>query len=191
MPYNSHHHHRRTIRLTGYDYSQAGLYFVTICVQKHECLFGKIRNGEMILNEYGKIVQMVWDELPQHYKNVELGEFVVMPNHIHGIIIITDCADLAIGTGLSVGAGFKPAPTGTMVTETTTVKTIHGLSEIVRALKTFSARKINEMRNTCGEKLWQRNYYEHIIRNNKSYQYITDYIINNPAEWEKDKFYTE
>ncbi|MCL1969759.1 MAG: transposase, partial [Bacteroidetes bacterium] len=73
MFYNSNiHHHRRTIRLKDYDYSQAGLYFVTICVQRHECLFGKMINGEMILNEYGKIVQMVWDELPQHYKNVEL-----------------------------------------------------------------------------------------------------------------------
>jgi len=186
MFYNSNiHHHRRTIRLKDYDYSQAGLYFVTICVQRHECLFGKMINGEMILNEYGKIVQMVWDELPQHYKNVELGEFVVMPNHIHGIIIITDCTGLAIDMGLAVGAGLKPAPTMATTGESKT----HGLSEIVRALKTFSARKINEMRNTCGEKLWQRNYYEHIIRNDKSYQYIADYIINNPAEWEKDKFY--
>ncbi|MCL1969580.1 MAG: transposase, partial [Bacteroidetes bacterium] len=87
--------------------------------------------------------------------------------------------------GLAVGAGLKPAPTMATTGESKT----HGLSEIVRALKTFSARKINEMRNTCGEKLWQRNYYEHIIRNDKSYQYIADYIINNPAEWEKDKFY--
>jgi len=217
MPYNPNIHHRHTIRLQGYDYSQSGLYFVTICVQNRECLFGEIADGEMILNEYGKIVQMVWDELPQHYKNVELGEFIVMPNHIHGIIIITDTAVVGaclkpaqitddtidgagcavVGAGLKpaqitddiidgagcavVGAGLKPAPTG----ETKT----HGLSEIVRALKTFSARKINEMRNTCGKKLWQRNFHEHIIRNEKSHQYIANYIVNNPAKWDNDKYY--
>ncbi|GBU25652.1 hypothetical protein R83H12_02307 [Fibrobacteria bacterium R8-3-H12] len=88
--YNPAIHHRHSIRLKGYDYSQAGLYFVTICVQKHYCLLGKIIDGKMILNEYGEIVQMVWNELPQHYSNVQLDEFIVMPNHIHGIIIIAN-----------------------------------------------------------------------------------------------------
>ena len=177
MKYNPTIHHRRSIRLKGYDYSQSGMYFVTICVQNGQCLFGQITNGKIILNEYGQTVQMVWNELPQHYSNVQLGEFVVMPNHVHGIIIITNdnVADnnvIAVGAGF-VRAGLKPAP----------------LSEIVRALKTFSARKINELRNSQGEKLWQRNYWEHIIRNEKSYQYIVNYIVNNPANWEKDKFY--
>ena len=147
-------------------------------MQNRECLFGEVVDDEMVLNEYGELVQMVWEELPQHYAHVQLGEFVVMPNHIHGIIVITD-------DNVSVGAGLKPAPT-----ESATV-TKHGLSEIVRALKTFSARKINELRNSQGEKLWQRDYYEHIIRNEKSYQYIANYIINNPAKWENDRFYAE
>jgi len=174
MKYNPTLHHRRSIRLKGYDYSQAGLYFVTICCQNRVCAFGEIVNNEMVLNEYGQIVQMVWDELPQHYDNIQLGEFMIMPNHIHGIVVITDD---------NVGAGLKPAPT--------TTTTNHGLSEIVRALKTFSARKINESRNTPGEKLWQRNYWEHIIRNEQSYQRIADYIVNNPINWQSDKFYAK
>ena len=163
MPYNPTHHHRRTIRLQGYDYSQSGMYFVTICVQNRECLFGEIVNGKMRLNEYGRIVNMVWNRLPQHYSNISLNAFVIMPNHIHGIIEMT--------------------------TTTTTDKKQHKLSEIVRALKTFSARQINELRNMQGKKLWQRNYWEHIIRNDNAYQRIANYIINNPENWENDKLH--
>jgi len=125
----------------------------------------------MILNEYGRIVQTVWNELPQHYDNVELGEFIAMPNHIHGIVIITD-SHTATTTITPISATKK-----------------HSFPEIIRALKTFSARKINELRNMPGEKIWQRNYYEHIIRNEQSHQRIANYIMNNPANWEKDKFY--
>jgi len=186
MPYNPTIHHRRSIRLKDYDYSQSGMYFVTICAQNRQCLFGQITNDKIILNEYGQIVQMVWNELSQHYSNVQLGEFIVMPNHAHGIIIIT--YDNVVNNVVApVGAGFKPAPTKP---DNTTMPAKHGLPEIVRALKTFSARKINELRNSQGEKLWQRNYWEHIIRNEKSYQYIANYIVNNPANWEKDKFHT-
>ena len=183
MPYTPAIHHRRSIRLKGYDYSQAGMYFVTICVQKHTCLFGEIVDGEMFLNDYGKIVQTVWDKLPQHYDNIQLDKFVIMPNHIHGIIVIT-------GDVATVGAGLKPAPTVIAIPPTAT-PTKHGLSEIIRALKTFSARKINELRNSQGEKLWQRNYWEHIIRNEQSYQRIANYIISNPKNWNHDKFYLE
>ena len=107
MPYNPDIHHRHSIRLQGYDYSQAGLYFVTICVQNRECLFGHVSDEEMFLNEYGEIVQKVWNELPQHYMNIRLGEFIVMPNHIHGIIAIVDGDDG--GDGGDVRAGLKPA----------------------------------------------------------------------------------
>jgi len=182
MTYDPKIHHRRSIRLKEYDYSLDGMYFVTICVQDKQCLFGKIVDNEMILNKNGQIVKMIWNELPHHYNHVELGEFVIMPNHIHGIIIISNAL---VGAGFKpahdVEAGFKPAPT----------KANHGLSEIVRALKTFSARKINELHNARGKQLWQRNYYEHIIRNAKSYQYIANYIINNPANWKDDSFYSE
>ena len=153
---------RRSTRLRSYDYSRAGSYFVTICAQNRECLFGNVMDDEMRLNAAGAIVQTVWDELPNHYPNVELDRFVVMPNHLHGIIVI-------------VGAGLKPTPTK------------HGLPEIVRALKTFSARRINEMRNTPGVPIWQRNYYEHIIRNDESLHRIREYIVNNPAQWALDR----
>ena len=200
MKYNPVIHHRRSIRLKGYDYSQEGMYFVTICLRAvvgaglkpaltkptAVTTFGKIMDGEMVLNEYGQIVQMVWGELPQHYNNIQLDEFVIMPNHIHGIIVITDDDDTTI-----VGAGLKPAPTKPAPTKPATTTAKHGLPEIVRALKTFSARKINELRNTRGEKLWQRNYWEHIIRNEQSYQRIANYIINNPMNWQNDKFYAE
>jgi REP element-mobilizing transposase RayT len=126
---------------------------------------------------------MVWEKLPQHYSNIALNAFVVMPNHIHGIIEITH----------AVGAGFKPAPTPPEPANNIVVgiQKQHPLSEIVRALKTFSARQINELRNMQGVKLWQRNYYEHIIRNGRSYRHIADYIENNPTSWQKDQFFTQ
>ncbi len=158
-------HHRRSIRLKGYDYSRAGAYFVTICTQNRECLFGDIVDGEMMLNKNGEIVESVWNDLPNHYAHVELDYHIIMPNHIHGIIII-------------VGAGLKPAPTDTEKT--------HGLPEIIRGLKTFSARRINQIRDTTGAKLWQRNYYEHIVRNENELNQIRQYIADNPARWEYD-----
>jgi len=148
-------------------------------------------------NEYGQIVQLVWDELPKHYPNVQLGEFVVMPNRIHGIIAIRDGGVVANGT---VGTGLKPAPTPAPTLACTIaaptipaapLPTRHQLSEIVRALISFSAKQINELQNTRGQKLRQRNYYEHIIRNEQSHRRIADYIINNPANWNSDKYYAE
>ena len=173
MTFDPRIHHRRSIRLRGYDYSQAGAYFVTICVQNRECLFGLIAGGEMRLNEAGKIVQTTWNALPDYYSHIELDGLVIMPNHLHGIIVLRDL----------VGAGFKPAPT---TTNPAPANQRHGLPEIVRALKTFSSRRINEWRNTPGAKLWQRNYWEHIIRSDADHLRIREYINNNPAYWEMD-----
>jgi len=111
--YDPEKHRRRSIRLKGYDYSQEGAYFVTICTHNRECILGEVANGEVLLNEFGKIVESAWFDLPKHYRNVELDAFVVMPNHVHGIIFIVG-AD-------HVGAGLKPAPTGG-----------YALSEVVR-----------------------------------------------------------
>ena len=121
MAYDPEKHHRRSIRLKGYDYTQPGAYFITICTQGRECLFGEIIDGEMHLNEAGQIVVQTWQDLPNHISNVQLDAFVVMPNHVHGIIIITDRAGVvgsgsvgagSVGSG-SVGAGSEPAPTTT------------------------------------------------------------------------------
>ncbi|HOK59079.1 MAG TPA: hypothetical protein PKZ07_19890 [Sedimentisphaerales bacterium] len=162
-------HHRHSIRLKGYDYSLSGAYFVTICMYDRACLFGAVVDGDMRLNDAGRVVYDVWNDLPNHYGYVELDAFVVMPNHVHGIIVI-------------VGAGLKPAPT-----ESKPAPTRHGLPEIIRGFKTFSSRRINELRGTPGMPVWQRNYYEHIIRNEESLHRIRSYIANNPIRWYLDQ----
>jgi len=121
----------------------------------------------MRLNEAGNVVQVVWKELPHHYLGTEIDVFAVMPNHVHGIVVLHDDP---------VGAGLKPAPTKR-----------HGLPEIVRALKTFSARRINEIRGTPGHPVWQRNYYEHIIRSEDELNLIREYIAENPLRWKTDR----
>lgn len=176
MPFDPNIHHRRTIRLKEYDYSQNGLYYVTICTKDRECLFGEIADGRMNTNVYGEILESVWNGLPSHYPNVVLHEHIVMPDHFHAIIQIdNECVGVS-----NVGAGLKPAPTNGQP------PTKHGLPEIVRALKTFSSRKINELRQTQGASVWQRNYYEHIIRDGEDYTMIANYIMENPLRWEEN-----
>jgi len=161
---------RRSIRLKEYDYSQAGAYFVTICTHGHVCLLGEIVEGEMILNGAGVIVLEVWGQLPRHYAHVVLDSFVIMPNHVHGVVVL--------GDNSAIRAGLKPAPT---------VRRVHGLQEIVRAFKTFSSRRINEFQGTRGVPVWQRNYYEHIIRSYKTLNAMREYIEKNPSQWQKDR----
>jgi putative transposase len=180
VKYDPARHHRRSIRLKGYDYTQAGAYFITICTHGRECLFGEVVDGEMRLNTLGEIVHRTWSDLPNHVVRIVLDEFVVMPNHIHGIIMVGDQSVVgagSVGAG-SVGAGSEPAPTTTKR---------HGLPEIIRQFKTFSARRINEHRGTAGTPVWQRNYYEHIIRDEESLNRIREYIANNPLQWELDR----
>ena len=124
-------------------------------------------------NEYGEILESVWNGLPSHYTNIVLHEHIVMPDHFHAIIQIDNGHN---DGNASVGDGFKPSPTDTQPMK-------HGLTEFVRALKTFSARKINELRQMSGTPVWQRNYYEHIIRNDDEYCKTVNYIKENPAKW--------
>ncbi|MBC7234050.1 MAG: transposase [Chloroflexi bacterium] len=197
MKYDPDLQRRRSIRLKGYDYSQSGAYFVTICVQDRTCLFGEVINGEMRLNEWGQVVQAAWQDLPNHLSHVQLDEFVVMPNHVHGIIMITDDADhVGAGSKPTLRAGSKPTPRAGLEPAPTTTTTVctdadtrkrHGLPEIVRQFKTFSARRINECRHTPGSPVWQRNYYEHVIRDEEDLQRIRQYIVDNPANWAKDE----
>lgn len=192
-------HHRRSIRLCGYDYAQAGAYFVTICARDKACLFGDVVEGEMRLGDAGRIVDNTWNDLPHHYVQVDLDAFVIMPNHIHGIIVINN-----VGAGFKParpgtpaqsgaqpesesGAGFKPATEWAGFKPAPTMTKRHGLPEIVRAFKTFSARKINALRNTPGTPVWQRNYYEHIARNESELDRIRQYIADNPANWDRDR----
>lgn len=201
MRYNPDIHHRRSIRLKGYDYSRRGAYFITICAQDRRCLFGEVAIGEMRLNDMGRLLDFTWHDLINHNNNIGLDGYVIMPNHFHGILwIVTDGKTGA--DGVPVGAGSEPAPTGTpsasahvtgfpsmtpSETPPTEPRRNHGLPEIIRQLKTFSARRINELRQTPGVAVWQRNYYEHIIRNERELERIREYIIQNPRHWERDR----
>ncbi|MEW6526127.1 MAG: transposase [Spirochaetota bacterium] len=168
-------HNRRSIRLKGYDYSQIGAYFVTICTHNREFLFGNISDGKMILNDYGKIVEQCWYDLPNHYNNIELHEFVVMPNHFHGIISIVTTDNTPVGA-------IHESPLQLQRRKML-------LPKIIGRLKMNTAKQINIIRNTPGIPVWQRNYYEHIIRDDESFYRISKYIINNPINWEKDDYY--
>ena len=160
-------HHRRSIRLKEYDYSQAGAYFVTIVAWQREVLFGEIVNGEMVLNDFGKIAAEKWEWLETQYEYVELGAWIIMPNHHHGILVIHD------GRG-----GSRPAPT-----PPTKHKPLGGL---IGAFKTVSTKQINLLRDTEGQVVWQRNFYEHIIRNEAEMDRISRYIESNPMRWAND-----
>ncbi len=159
---------KNSLRLKGYDYSQSGAYFVTTVTHQREYLFGEIKNEIMQLNDAGKIARAVWLGLPKHYLHIELGAFIVMPNHAHGIIIIHDI----------VGAGLSPAPTPPIKQ--------HGLSEIMRAFKSFSSRRIHETDEFSPEKIWQRGFHDRIIRNEDEWNRIHLYIENNPINWQED-----
>jgi REP element-mobilizing transposase RayT len=160
-------HHRRSIRLKDYDYSQPGAYFVTIAVYQRFPLFGEINGQTMFLNQYGEIAHIDWTNIPSRYSNVFLDSFIVMPNHVHGIINITESD--------TVGAGLKPA----------LIKR-YPLHEIVRSFKSYSARQINNIRKTPGLPIWQRNYYEHVIRDEIELNQIREYICNNAIKWSID-----
>ena len=139
----------------------------------------------MRLNQSGRVVQTVWDELPDHYPGVECDAFIVMPNHVHGIIVLRDDG----GGANDVGAGFKPAR-GVVAGPNPVragLKPAPTLAEIIRGFKTFSARRINELRATPGVPVWQRNYYEHVVRGENELSRIREYIANNPLQWEMDR----
>lgn len=241
MPYNPHIHHRRSIRLKGYDYSQAGLYFITICVQDRACLFGEITDGQMICNDAGTMVENEWLKLPERFKNITLHDYIVMPNHFHAILEIVgaplvgtqnetfaqnndaqndgilnddiqnnvlqnndvqnetvapvrvslvdtqndhnaqyydDQNEMDIQKGQPQGIAPTGKTVGDIIGAFQSIVTV----EYIRGVKTMGWTPFNG-------KLWQRNYYEHIIRNEQSYLTISNYIINNPAKWEDDKFY--
>jgi REP element-mobilizing transposase RayT len=169
---------RRSIRLQSYDYSRAGAYYITVCTRNRECLFGNVVNGQMQLNEAGRILQPVWEGLPQFYEGIELDAVVVMPNHLHGIVII--CA----AVGAIHESPLRPEPPESVrVADRRRML----LSKVVGRFKMVSAKQVNDLRQTSGKALWQRNYYEHIVRDEESLNRIRQYIADNPAQWEFDR----
>ena len=178
-------HHRRSIRLRGYDYAQVGAYFVTVCTQDRECLFGEVVGGEMQLNDVGHLIETLWEEMPDHYAGVQVDAFMVMPNHIHGIIILTKKMD-------TVGAGPRACPDsqGQPRGVAPTAKSM-SLPDVVHRFKSLTtARYRHGVRNhgwpAFRGRLWQRNYYEQVIRDDDDLNTIQEYIVNNPARWDED-----
>ncbi|OGN92315.1 MAG: hypothetical protein A2Y88_07425 [Chloroflexi bacterium RBG_13_48_10] len=198
MKFDPHIHHRHSIRLKDYDYSQPGAYFITLVSYQRDCLFGNVIEGEMQLSRYGKIVLQVMQNLPDHYQYVTVEAFVVMPNHIHAIMVLRADDDDSMSRG-----GSLQDPNSSQVNDPSEWIAVpgygqtrpfyrmrrHVLPEIVRALKSFSARRINQVRGTHGIAVWKRNYYEHIIRNQKELIAFREYIVDNSRRWTEDKVY--
>lgn len=183
-------HHRRSIRLKGYDYSSEGAYYVTIVTQGRECLCGEIVDGEMHLNEYGEIIQKWWHDIPIHFPNVELGAFIIMPNHVHGIIFITaERRGEVISPRENQNRNSLDSntdPTTNRDGETPPLRK-PTLGQIVAYFKYQSTKEMNKIETDRAiTKFWQRNYYEYIIRDEKDLQNKTDYIEANPSLWEED-----
>ena len=171
MKHDPDRHHRRSIRLKGHDYAQPGAYFVTVCTRERECLLGDVVDGEMRLNEYGIVVHEEWLKTAELRQNVEIEACTVMPNHLHGIVVITN------GKGTA-----RRAPT-----ERFGKPVADSIPTIMRAFKSASTKHINVIRRTPGIPVWLRNYYEHIIRSDEELKAIRQYILSNPANWTADK----
>ena len=180
---------RHSLRLKGYDYSQAGGYFVTLVTQLREPFFGKISEEELKFNDAGRMINIEWESLPERFPNIEVDVFQVMPNHLHGIIIINN-PDL-------VGAGLVPAPARratTRVAPTPAQTSAPTLGRIVGVFKSITTHKYIQGVDEFGwpvfkKRLWQRNYYEHVVRDQTDYERIAGYILSNPLTWEQDEEY--
>jgi putative transposase len=179
-------HHRHSIRLQGYDYSQTGAYYVTIVTRHRECLFGEIVSAEMVLNEYGKIADECWLAIPEHFPNVELGAYVIMPNHVHGVIVIRASGSLLTTKMVDDGRGAAMLRPYHDEQNPHKINVKPGsLGAIMRSYKSAVSYRINKEYNATD--IWQRNYYEHIIRDARDLQNKTDYIVANPLLWEQDE----
>lgn len=177
---------RQSIRLPDYDYSTEGVYFITICTKNRECLFGEIKNGAMELSKVGQVVRNYWLEIQKHFENVQLDEFVIMPNHLHGIIILEKRVECIQPLQKNhVGVQYiepapGPAPTQTKYQHVTP----KSIGSIIRTFKAAVTRWCRE--NSLEGQIWQRNYYEHVVRNEKSLNKIRQYILDNPLNWTQD-----
>ena len=174
---------RNTNLLVGHDYSQPGEYFVTLCTKDREDIFGEIIGGEMRLNEVGEIAVKSWKEIPLYFPSIELDELVVMPNHVHGIIAIVRMMGLA--SAMFLGGAIQESPRLDRDDPVWRRKML--LPKIIGRFKQNSAKQINILRGTSGMPVWQRGYYDHIIRDNDSWARIRDYIIRNPQRWERNE----
>ncbi|MDO8468610.1 MAG: hypothetical protein Q7S29_02525 [Candidatus Peribacter sp.] len=180
-------HHRRSIRLRNHAYTH-GSYFLTIGAEEREWLFGEIRNGKMILNEFGKIVEQCWKDIPLHFHNTRVDAHVVMPNHIHGILHLRTCTDTTC-RGRTSDIVHIPE-TSRVPTQRSFQRASPGtLSTIIGSFKSAVTRRINLRRRESGAKVWQRNFHEHIVRNAAELAGFRIYIRDNPEIWKRDQEY--
>ncbi|MFU8798355.1 MAG: transposase, partial [Gammaproteobacteria bacterium] len=189
MAYHPDIHHRRSIRLKDYDYSKEGAYFVTICTHEREYLFGEIVDGVMGLNDAGKVARQCWEDIPNHFPHVVLDVFVIMPNHIHGVVVIKNPVggdalfvetDKLLG-GIVGAKNFSPLhPYRTSIQAKQPRGTSKTIGSIVRGFKIGVTKWMRQ--NTPGVPVWQRNYYERLIRNDREMAATREYIVNNPAQ---------
>jgi REP element-mobilizing transposase RayT len=202
MTYNPDIHHRRSIRLREYDYRNAGAYFVTICTFQRECLFGEVVNGEMQLKEYGKIVRDEWIRSEVVRNNVSLDAFVIMPNHFHGIMLLSKGVEAMQRSGETSTAGDPHNPgdppgrpygesnalSGGCRGEAVPRPVLSGsIGAIIGQFKSIVTKRINTLRDNPGCPVWQRNYYEQVVRNEDDLTNIRRYIEENPMKWDMDE----
>ena len=173
MTYDSTKHNRRSIRLPGYDYAQAGAYFVTLVTHQRQCLFGEIVDGAMLVGSHGDTVKEEWLRSAEVRREIELDAFVLMPNHIHGIVVIRDQSTVV---GAHGRAPLPPMPH----------RPPRSLGSFVAGFKSAVTKRINEIRGTAGLPVWQRNYYDRVIRDEEELSRIRQYIIDNSARWAED-----
>ena len=191
MRYDPDKHHRHSIRLKAYDYGQTGAYFVTIVTQARACLLGQVVDAKMQLNVPGQMVETVWTELLVFYPGVDIDGFAVMPNHIHGIIVLVGAAPRGrpgLGSDALPDLGWVGAPPCGCPGPAPTALS---LPDVVHRFKTMTTKRYVDGVNHSGwppfyVRLWQHNYFEHIIRNETSLARIREYIANNPLQWELD-----
>jgi REP element-mobilizing transposase RayT len=164
------------LRLKDYDYAQEGAYFVTICSQNRIHFFGEMVDGAMRLNAAGEIAQACWQAIPTHFPQVELDVFVVMPNHVHGIIMIVEAASNVGARHASPLQANKPKS--------------GSISAIVGSFKFAAARRINILNGTSSVPIWQRSFYDHIVRDEHELNRLGEYIVYNPSKWDEDQYFT-
>ncbi len=181
MTYDPKKHHRRSIRWFAYDYTQAGAYFVTICTADRQGPLGRVEGAQVRLSRHGLIAEACWWAIPEHCDQVELDAFVVMPNHVHGILLLWD---VGARHALPSPTDANRPPVGQATRPKRTSR--RSLGSIVGAYKSAVSRRINNVRGTPGRALWQRNFYEHVIRNAQQLTRIRRYIDDNPANWPLD-----
>lgn len=177
---------RRSVRLQGYDYAEAGAYFVTVCTHGRLPILGDVHDGFMDLSALAEVVAECWRWLGEQYRYVAIDEFVVMPDHLHGIVLINDTLAEpergVVGRGGAAMGGSRTAPTGRLESN----ERRKPLGRLVGAFKTISTKRVNALRGEPGAQLWQRNYYEHVIRGERALNRIRQYIIDNPMRWHDD-----